>query len=78
MYVPVGTTLYLSVFFGSLKHVWIFKIAQPIREHMEKDVAAYMRYYNLERLYSANGDKSPISYKNSLKKCPVGLDLYRV
>ena len=55
-------------FFGSLKHDWIFKIAQPTREHMQKDVAAYMRYYNLERLHTANGDKSPINYENSLKK----------
>lgn len=55
-------------FFGSLKHDWIFKIAQPTREHMKKDVAAYMRYYNLERLHSANGDQSPINYENSLKK----------
>jgi len=29
---------------GSLKHDWIFKIAQPTRVHMTKDVAAYMRY----------------------------------
>ncbi len=55
-------------FFGSLKHDWIFKIAQPTREHMKKDVAAYMRYYNLERLHSANGEQSPINYENSLKK----------
>ncbi len=55
-------------FFGSLKHDWIFKIAQPTREHMKKDVAVYMRYYNLERLHSANGDQSPINYENSLKK----------
>jgi putative transposase len=55
-------------FFGSLKHDWIFKIAQPTREHMQKDVAAYMRYYNLERLHTANGDKSPINYEESLKK----------
>ena len=61
-------------FFGSLKHDWVFKIAQPTREHMKKDVASYMRYYNLERLHTANGDKSPINYENSLKKCPVGLD----
>jgi len=47
-------------FFGSLKHDWIFKIAQPTREHMRNDVAAYMRYYNLVRLHSANGDQSPI------------------
>jgi len=55
-------------FFGSLKHDWIFKIAQPTREHMRKDVAAYMRYYNLERLHTANGDQSPVNYENSLKK----------
>jgi len=55
-------------FFGSLKHDWIFKIAQPTREHMEKDVAAYMRYYNLVRLHTTNGDLSPINYENSLKK----------
>jgi len=55
-------------FFGSLKHDWIFKISQPTREHMKKDVAAYMRYYNLERLHTTNGDQSPINYENSLKK----------
>jgi len=55
-------------FFGSLKHDWIFKIAQPTREHMKIDVAAYMRYYNLERLHTANGDQSPINYESSLKK----------
>ncbi len=55
-------------FFGSLKHDGIFKIAQPTREHMKTDVAAYMRYYNLERLHTSNGDQSPINYENSLKK----------
>lgn len=55
-------------FFGSLKHDWLFKIAQPTHEHMKKDVAAYMRYYNLERLHTANGDQSPINYENSLTK----------
>ena len=55
-------------FFGSLKHDWIFKIAQPTREHMKIDVAAYMKYYNLERLHTANGDQSPINYESSLKK----------
>jgi putative transposase len=55
-------------FFGSLKHDWISKIAQPTRKLMTKDVAAYMRYYNLERLHTKNGDQSPINYENSLKK----------
>ncbi|MGI0120406.1 IS3 family transposase, partial [Zooshikella sp. RANM57] len=29
------------------------------------DVAAYMKYYNIERLHSANGDLSPIEFENS-------------
>ena len=55
-------------FFGSLKHDWILKIAQPTREHMKQDVAAYMRHYNLERLHTANGNQSPSNYENSLRK----------
>ena len=52
-------------FFGSLKHDWLFKVPQPTREHMKKDVAAYMRYYNQDRLHSTNGDMSPINFENS-------------
>ena len=55
-------------FFGSLKHDWILKIAQPTREPMKKDVTAYMKYYNQERLHSANGDQSPINFEKSQKK----------
>ena len=55
-------------FFGSLKHDWLFKVAQPTREHIKRDVAAYMKYYNLERLHSANGDCSPIEFENNLRK----------
>lgn len=55
-------------FFGSLKHDWIFKVHQPTRQHMRNDVAAYMRYYNLERLHTANNDMSPVNYENSLRK----------
>lgn len=56
-------------FFGSLKHDWLLKIPQPTREHMINDVAAYMRYYNLERFHTANGDMSPVEYEqNSLRK----------
>jgi putative transposase len=40
-------------FFGSLKHDWIFKVAQPTREHMIQDVTAYMRYYNQKGLIRA-------------------------
>lgn len=55
-------------FFGSLKHDWLFKVHQPTREHMKQDVAAYMKYYNLERLHSANEDMSPIEYENQFRK----------
>ena len=55
-------------FFGSLNHDWMFKIAQLTRGHMKEDVAVYMRYYNIERLNTTNGDQSAINYENSLKK----------
>lgn len=55
-------------FFGSLKHDWLFKVPQPTREHMKSDVVEYMRYYNLERLHTANGNMSPVEYENSLGK----------
>ena len=48
---------------------WLLKVPQPTREHMNNDVTAYMRYYNLERLHTANGDLTPIEYEqNSLRK----------
>lgn len=59
-------------FFGSLKHDWIFKVAQPTRDHMKADVARYMKYYNVERLYSANGDLSPTAFENLWKKQRAG------
>ena len=52
-------------FFGSLKHDWIFKVAQPTREHMKQDVAAYIRYYNQKRFHSSNGDMSPVNFEKS-------------
>lgn len=55
-------------FFGSLKHDWLFKVPQPSRRHRKNDVADYMRYYNLERLHSENGDLSPIHYENAQQK----------
>lgn len=51
-------------FFGSLKHDWLFKVNQSTRGLMEKDVAAYIKYYNLERLHSANNDLSPVAFEN--------------
>lgn len=55
-------------FFGSLKHDWLLKVPQPTREHMKNDVAAYMRYYNLDRLHTTNNDKSPVEYEKSFRK----------
>lgn len=55
-------------FFGSLKHDWILKVNQLTRDHMKKDIAEYIKYYNCERLHSNNDDKSPIEYEKYLAK----------
>lgn len=55
-------------FFGSLKHDWLLKVPQPTRQHMRDDVAEYMKYYNVERLHSANADQSPIDFEISFRK----------
>jgi putative transposase len=55
-------------FFGSIKHDWLSKVPQPTRSHMREDVARYMKYYNVERLHSANLDQSPIEFENSFRK----------
>lgn len=55
-------------FFGSLKHDWLLKVPQPTREHMKNDVAEYMRYYNLDRLHTANNNMPPIEYEMSFRK----------
>ena len=60
-------------FFGSLKHDWILKVTQPTREHMKLDVAQYIRYFNNDRLHTANGDLSPVKYELSqLKESGIG------
>ena len=59
--------------FGSLKHDWILKVMQPTREHMKLDVAQYIRYFNNDRLHTANGDLSPVKYELSqLKVSGIG------
>ena len=55
-------------FFGSLKHDWLLKVPQPTRQHMRDDVAKYMKYYNVERLHSANADLPPIDFEISFRK----------
>jgi putative transposase len=60
-------------FFGSLKHDWILKVTQPTCEHMKLDVAQYIRYYNNDRLHTANGVLSPVKYELSqLKVSGIG------
>lgn len=53
-------------FFGSLKHDWLLKVAQPTREHMAQDVAAYMKYYNEDRLHSFTCNLSPVQFEREL------------
>lgn len=55
-------------FLGSLKHDWILKVAQPTWEHMQSDVTAYIKYYNLNRLHTANDGVSSINIENAQKK----------
>lgn len=58
-------------FFGSLKHDWLLKVRHPTRVDMQNDVAAYMKYYNVDRLHSANDDLSPVNYELSRIKVSV-------
>ena len=58
-------------FFGSLKHDWILKVHHATREEMAQDVAAHMRYYNLGRLHTANGDVSLVEYEIFKNKVSV-------
>jgi len=51
--------------FGSLKHDWIFKVYQPTCEFMKQDVAKYIKYYNLDRLHTANDGMTPTNFENS-------------
>jgi putative transposase len=52
-------------FFGSLKNEWLLKIYHLTRQGMKQDVEAYIRYYNQDRLHTANGDLSPVEYELS-------------
>ncbi len=52
-------------FFGSLKHEWLLKVNHRTRQTMKQDVEAYIRYYNHERLHTANGNQSPVEFELS-------------
>lgn len=55
-------------FWGSLKHEWLLLVPQPTRACMKQDVAAYIRYYNLDRNHVANGELPPVRYEQITKK----------
>lgn len=52
-------------FFGSLKNEWLLKVYHLTRQTMKQDVEEYIRYYNRDRLHTANGDLSPIEFEVS-------------
>lgn len=52
-------------FFGSLKNEWLLNIYHLTRQAMKHDVEQYIRYYNQDRLHSANGDLSPVEFEMS-------------
>ena len=52
-------------FFGSLKNEWLLKVYHLSRQTMTQDVEHYIRYYNHDRLHSANEDLSPVEFEMS-------------
>ena len=52
-------------FFGSLKHEWLLNVFHLRHETMRRDVEIYIKYYNQDRLHTANGDCSPIDFELS-------------
>ncbi len=57
-----GTTIH---FFGSLKNEWLLKVYHLTHQYMKQDVEHYIRYYNQERLHSANSDLSSVEFEQS-------------
>lgn len=55
-------------FWGSLKHEWLLLVPQPTRAFMKQDVAAYIRYYNLDRNHVTNGELPPVRYEQMAEK----------
>ncbi|MGX5056807.1 IS3 family transposase [Enterobacter asburiae] len=51
-----------------MKHEWLLLVPQPTREHMKQDVADYIRYYNLDRNHTANGECPPVNYELMAEK----------
>ena len=55
-------------YFGSLKNEWLLKVYHLSRQTMKQDVAHYIRYYNHDRLHSANEDLAPVEFEMSQSK----------
>tara|TARA_R110000744_G_scaffold354607_2_gene461039 strand:- start:351 stop:545 length:195 start_codon:yes stop_codon:yes gene_type:complete len=55
-------------FFWEFKTRLDIKNSSSTREYMKQDVADYMKYYNQDRLHTANGNMSSIKYEISQKK----------
>jgi putative transposase len=55
-------------FFENIKYDWLFKVPRLTRTLMREDVAGYMKYYNIERLHSANLAQSLIEFENSFRE----------
>ncbi len=54
-----------------MKHEWLLLVPQHSRANMKQGVATYIRYYNVDRNHSANGELPPVRYKQMTdKKCP--------
>ncbi|WP_176227911.1 IS3 family transposase [Cedecea sp. NFIX57] len=51
-----------------LKHEWLLLVPQATRAYMKQDVATYIRYYNLDRNHTANGEISPVRYEQMSDK----------
>ncbi len=50
------------------KHEWLLNVIHLTRDTMKEDVEAYIRYYNHDRLHTANGNLSPINFEKSQLK----------
>lgn len=51
-------------FFGSLKNEWLLNMFYLQRDDMAHDVETYIKYYNQDRLHTANNCCSPIEYES--------------
>ncbi|WP_257129737.1 IS3 family transposase [Piscirickettsia salmonis] len=50
------------------KKITFLKLTITFRNSAAEDVKAYIRYYNHDRLHTANEYLSPVNFENSRKK----------